>query len=390
MNLLDALILASILVASIGGHRMGFVTRLGAWIGGVLGLVFGVQIAPAVLRQIGDQAPEWALVTTLGTVLFVSTVGQWIGIHLGARLRGQLGAESRLRTTDQVLGSIAGMVSVLVTLWFVGPLLGRVPGEIARQARQSLILGAVSNIAPSAPNPLLALQGLIADTPFPDVFEGLIAAPDPGPPPESLALDVEAQERVAMSTVNVEALGCGRVQEGSAFVVGDGLLATNAHVVAGTETIELLRTNGTRVSASVVAFDGDRDLALLRSTDIARDPLPISEPVVGIDVAIFGHPDGQDQLRIAAGRTSDRIEALGRDITGRRRVSRDVLVMAAELRPGDSGSAVVDPQGNVVGVTFAVAADRNDVAYALSSDELRAVLDGPRSDAPVSTGPCLS
>jgi S1-C subfamily serine protease len=65
-----------------------------------------------------------------------------------------------------------------------------------------------------------------------------------------------------------------------------------------------------------------------------------------------------------------------------------VLVLAAELAPGDSGSALVDPQGRVVGVAFAVAPDRPGVAYALAIDELEAVLAGDLS-AERDTGGCL-
>jgi S1-C subfamily serine protease len=82
------------------------------------------------------------------------------------------------------------------------------------------------------------------------------------------------------------------------------------------------------------------------------------------------------------------LEATGRDIYGTGLARREVLELAASLRPGDSGSALVAPDGSVVGVAFAVAKDRPDVAYALSTDELRAVLAAPRSGL-VDTGPCL-
>jgi len=66
-----------------------------------------------------------------------------------------------------------------------------------------------------------------------------------------------------------------------------------------------------------------------------------------------------------------------------------VLELAAQLRPGDSGSALVDARGVVVGVAFAVARDRSDVAYALAPNEVRAALTAVAS-APVATGPCLA
>jgi len=63
-------------------------------------------------------------------------------------------------------------------------------------------------------------------------------------------------------------------------------------------------------------------------------------------------------------------------------------VLAAALRPGDSGAALIDPQGRVAGVAFAIAPDREGVSYALTTDELRAVLGGNLTQ-PADTGPCL-
>jgi len=82
-----------------------------------------------------------------------------------------------------------------------------------------------------------------------------------------------------------------------------------------------------------------------------------------------------------------RITAVGRDIYGTGVTSRDVLELRSSLRPGDSGSALVNPAGNVVGVAFAIAPDRADVAYALATDELDAVLSGDLVRS-VDTGPC--
>ena len=65
-----------------------------------------------------------------------------------------------------------------------------------------------------------------------------------------------------------------------------------------------------------------------------------------------------------------------------------MLVLASELAPGDSGSALVDPQGQVIGVAFAIAPDKPGVAYALALSELREVLQGDLSRER-DTGGCL-
>ena len=60
----------------------------------------------------------------------------------------------------------------------------------------------------------------------------------------------------------------------------------------------------------------------------------------------------------------------------------------ASLRPGDSGAALVNPRGAVVGVAFAISVSTADTAYALSTDELRPVLAANTGQG-VDTGDCL-
>ncbi|MGZ4786725.1 MAG: MarP family serine protease, partial [Acidimicrobiales bacterium] len=83
------------------------------------------------------------------------------------------------------------------------------------------------------------------------------------------------------------------------------------------------------------------------------------------------------------------IDATGRDIYDGASTRRQVLELAASLRPGDSGSALIDASGEVIGVAFAISTDQAGVAYALATSELTPLLDGPH-DAEVSTGSCLS
>jgi len=65
-----------------------------------------------------------------------------------------------------------------------------------------------------------------------------------------------------------------------------------------------------------------------------------------------------------------------------------VYVLASGLEPGDSGAGLVNADGEVVGVAFATAPDRETTAYALTAEELRPLLDLDRA-TPADTGPCL-
>jgi S1-C subfamily serine protease len=101
---------------------------------------------------------------------------------------------------------------------------------------------------------------------------------------------------------------------------------------------------------------------------------------------VFGYPGG-GSLEISPFEVREAVEAVGRDLYGDGPTQRQVLVLASRLAPGDSGSALVNPDGAVVGAAFAIAPDREGTAYALDSDEVREALDAPR--APADTGPCL-
>jgi S1-C subfamily serine protease len=83
------------------------------------------------------------------------------------------------------------------------------------------------------------------------------------------------------------------------------------------------------------------------------------------------------------------VDAVGRDLYDSHTTHRDVFVLASVLHPGDSGGALVDRAGAVIGVAFAIAPDKPATAYALSTRELTADLSRPRGPA-VATGPCLA
>ena len=81
------------------------------------------------------------------------------------------------------------------------------------------------------------------------------------------------------------------------------------------------------------------------------------------------------------------VTGVGRDIYGAGATERSLFFLAAELRTGDSGAPVIDVEGRAVGAVFAVSPDVPTAAYALSVDELEALLDAPRT--PGDSGRCI-
>jgi S1-C subfamily serine protease len=384
VNTLDALVLLAAVSAAVGGYRLGFLARATSWVGLVLGGALGAVVGETILERFPDASEDQALWIFLGALLGLAFMGQAAGLLLGRVLHVALPIGGA-RQVDRAAGAGSGVVGVVLALWLVLPIIAEKSGWFAMQARHSTLAALVDERLPEPPN--TALRRFVNDDRFPRVFDALEPAPDLGPPPAASGLSQEVVDAVVPSTVKVQGAACRRIQEGSGFVVGDGLVVTNAHVVAGESDTVLERSDGSEVDATVVAFDPDRDLAVLRAPDLERDALALGDSEPGDAGAVFGHPGG-GPLRIAPFQVGREVRATGTDIYDAARTERDVLILAAELRPGDSGAALVDPAGEVIGVAFAIAPDRPGVAYALDLAELRTVLAGDLS-AEVDTGPCL-
>lgn len=385
MNLLDIVLILLMLAAASTGYRLGLAARAISWAGGLLGLGLSILVVPIVLDAWPGGEALTRLLVGLGVVLLLTSVFSGIGEMIGLRLRHRVHA-SPFGPLDQVAGLVAGALSILLLVWFLLPALATTPGVIARQVRQSTVIGWVDDSAPDPPDAARTLSRLVDRSGFPEVFADLQPAPITGPPPEDLPIPANVVEDALPSTVNVEAFGCGSGFEGSGFVVADGLVITNAHVVAGATEVQLRRTDGSVVNAGVRHLDDERDLAVLEASDIDRRPLALRPVDVGEGAAALGYPGGQDTPRVAPAIVRADRPTVGRDLQGRGRVERRVLYLSANLRQGDSGSALIGEDGTVVGVVFAVSPDNPNVAYALHTEEVEAVLDAsPNRTA----GPCL-
>lgn len=372
--------------AALGGYQLGFVTRVASWIGMALGVAVGAILLAPVLRALDSASSAQLLFVTLGVLLGTAVIGQALGLLVGGRLHATFPGAS-VRRADRTAGAAAGVVGVVLGIWVLLPLMADVPGWFATQARTSALAQLVHDRMPDPPDTVQTLRSLLGDDQFPRVLDALQAAPDVGPPPTITNITQSVVDAVVPSTVRVQGVACRRTQTGSGFVVGADLVVTNAHVVAGEDETLLERSDGTQVSGRVVAFDPARDLAILRVPDLNRPALPLGSIEPGGVGAVFGHPGG-GALRAAPFAVGETVRATGTDIYDRKRTEREVLVLASVLHPGDSGAALIDPTGTVVGVAFAIAPDRGEVAYALAIDELEPVLAGDLS-RPVDTGPCL-
>jgi S1-C subfamily serine protease len=388
MNLLDLIILAMLGMAAYGGYHLGFLARIFSWAGLAVGALVADRFLPDVVGFFSSSDPQIRLLAAVSFLVGAAMLGQGLGLAVGSLLHAALPFGAGLRQGDRVAGGAVGGLGVLAAVWVLTPALAAVPGWTAQETRGSAVVEAIGSVAPDPPNTMQALRRFVADGSFPSVFNELRASPDPGPPPIE-GLPAEVHQRVVRSTVKITGEACRRIQEGSGFTALPDMVVTNAHVVAGEKVPRVVTLEGKRLEATVVLFDARRDLAVLRVPGLGQAPLGVGKGKEGDTGAVYGHPGGAD-LRAAPAVISQKLVAVGRDIYDREETRRNIFVLGSNLRPGDSGGALIDKAGAVVGVAFAIAPDKPGTSYALTDDELRPVLTSARTaTAAVGTGRCL-
>lgn len=384
MNGLDVLILLLAVVAAVGGWRLGFLTRSIGWVGAAAGLAVAVVALPALIGRLGLTSNNAVLLVGLVGLVALASIGQGLGSALGARLAPPV-RRGTARRLDQVAGAALGVVGVAVIAWLLFPVMTRASGWAATSTRTSAFATFSLDRLPAPPAGLLELEQQALDGRFPQLFTGEVPVRELPPVPTDSPIDASRMAEIARSVVQVRGEACGMIQSGSGFVAAPGIVATNAHVVAGTRDLEVVTTDDRRSTGTVVAFDPSIDLALI-ATDLDRPVLHLAPSRKGDAGLVMGFPGGGpfDPSPFVVG---DSIDATGLDIYDRAEARRRLLVLSSDLAPGDSGSAVVRSDGSVVAVAVAIAPDRHGVAYALDEGQLATMLDRPHP-ARVTTGTC--
>jgi S1-C subfamily serine protease len=169
---------------------------------------------------------------------------------------------------------------------------------------------------------------------------------------------------------------------GSGVVVSaDGVIVTNAHVVAGADSIEVTFSDGTTEDATVLGADPTHDLAVLDvdATDLPTatlgdsDALSVGDDVVAIGnaLALTGGPTVTTGIVSALDRTIVTQDAAG---GGGNRLQHLIQTDAA-INPGNSGGPLVDSQGRVVGINTAVAGGAENIGFAIPASEAEPVIE---------------
>ena len=198
-------------------------------------------------------------------------------------------------------------------------------------------------------------------------FDVPVDAPDP--PTEEEVLDAYSRAvstvaaRLAPSVASLRVTRRtrrGRVQAGAGSGVAithDGFLLTSAHVVGDSDGGSARFTDGRELRFSIVGSDPLSDLAVIRISDGELHPVELGDAErlrVGQLVVAIGNPHGFE-----GSVTAGVVSALGRALPARAgrgvRVIDNVIQTDAALNPGNSGGALADGRGRLIGVNTAVA-----------------------------------
>ena len=380
MTSTDLIIGGFTVLMALWGYAQGLVVGALSLVGFVAGALLGSRVGPLLLEE-GSSSPYAPLMTLTGGLVIGSLMaagGELLGFRLRRRLPG------RLNSFDGLGGAVLIACVGLALAWVAGAVALQTPGArtLRPDIQRSRILQTLNSaLPPSGP----ILNAIARFDPLPQISGPAPNVPAPNP---RVARDPEVRA-ASRSVVRVLGTACGLGVQGSGWLAGDGIVVTNAHVVAGQEdTTVQAGGEGPRHDAEVIFFDPRNDLAVLRSSGVRGLPaLPVSSDAQpGTAGAILGFPEN-GPYDVRPGRLGETRTILSQDAYGEGRFRRLVTSLRGLVRSGNSGGPMVDEEGRVLTTIFASTVGAGGSSGFGVPDELvSAALE--RAREPVDTGPC--
>ncbi|WP_162196976.1 acid resistance serine protease MarP [Mycobacterium lepromatosis] len=391
---LDTAVLAVAVIAAISGWRSGAIGSLLSLIGVLFGAMAGVLLAPHIVSHIN--APRAKLFAALFLILALVVVGEVAGVGLGRAVRSANRGRI-VRLVDSVIGVGVQLIVVLTATWLLATPLtqSKEQPELASAVRGSRALTSFNEVAPTwlktVPKQLSALlntSGLPAVLePFSRTPVLSVASPDPALVENPVVLATQP----SVVKIRSVAPSCQKVLEGTGFVISLDRVMTNAHVVAGSDGVQVY-ASGNPFDATVVSYDPSVDIAILAVPHLPPAPLLFDDTKAkpGTNVVMLGYPVGGNFTATSA-RIRQAIKLTGPDIyRNPAPVTREVYTIRATVEQGNSGGPLIDLNGRVLGVVFGAAVDDPETGFVLTAEEVSRRLTEIGEIQGVATGPCLS
>jgi S1-C subfamily serine protease len=386
-NWVDVIIIGLLALAAYQGMRIGFVTQVFAVSAFVAALFAGGWLYPHLL-SLHDQTLRSAINATL--VLLTATYAGIRGLSLGQNIHwsfrlGKWRPYRKSRLAEKYAGSLPALIGSLLLVWLLGVGISRLPFEdFSNSVSSSFIVQQLVRALPPVPSVFAEFNEEID----PNSQPAIAAQPKPYKDFNYSPQEVEAAaDQAADSVVRITSFGCGGLVSGSGFAVGHGLIATNAHIIAGVKR-PIIKYKNHSYEATPVVFSPAFDYAVLRADHLPAQPAKLlkNDPGPGTTVAVLGYPGGNYQT--AAGILRDDLNVDGSNIYGTGNFKRQAYGVQALTAEGSSGGPVATRDG-VVSMVFSKATDRSDYAYTLPASYLINALSKLQPDQPrVGTGAC--
>ena len=389
---LDMAVLSIAFVAGISGWRSGALGSLMSFVGVVLGAVAGLLLAPHVVVHV--EGTRTRLFITLFLILGLVVVGEIAGVVLGRAVRGAI-RNRTLRLFDSVVGvGVMALAVAVVAYLLATPLTSTNQPNLVAAVRGSKVLSQVDEVAPpwlkAIPN---RAKALLDTSGLPEVLGPFGRTPIANvDAPDAALIDdpVVAAVRPSVTKIRGVAPGCQKVLEGTGFVVSPNRVMSNAHVVAGSETVTV-ESDGQTYDAKVISYDPDADISILDVPGLPSAPLPFAEAPAksGTDALVLGYPGG-GEFQVTPARVRETIELKGPDIYKSKTVDRDVYTIRGTVRQGNSGGPMINREGQVLGVVFGAAVDDAETGFVLTAKEVGRQLAKLGNTQAVATGVCVT
>lgn len=214
--------------------------------------------------------------------------------------------------------------------------------------------------------------------------------PSATPTPAVSTDEIVAHARPSVVKVHGTSDSCFTVTEGSGFVVAPHKVMTNAHVVAGAETFAV-DTESKSLEAHVVSYDPRDDIAVLDVPELVARPLDFAEYTagMGVDALVLGYP-GAASFKASPATIREVTEIEVPDIYRATTVRRQVYVLIGSFPDaGSSGSAVVDLNGQVLGVYFGAETQDITTGFAMTAAQVAPQMARVSATQSTDTGGCV-